>query len=140
MQYVEDPHDDPFEGAGPDPEFENERCWEEAGSMRRGQPAVFAKASEALPAEGPVATPRFAIDWIDRHREPRYPADPSYPNGTAIDVALDALKACRVELHYPAARCGMWLVRCLVCGFAIALETTGRRDDPRSVRVACKQT
>jgi hypothetical protein len=85
-----------------------------------------------------VGTARFAIDWVDQHREASYPADPTYLNGSAIDVALDAPRACRVELPCPAARCGLWVVTCRACGYAIALATAGRADDPRSVRVPCR--
>lgn len=118
-----------------DPDFDNEQTWLEAGLMRRGQPAPFATP----PAEAAAATPaRFRLDWLDRHREPVGPPDPTYPHGVAIDVALDAMKACRVELPCPAARCGLWVVVCQECGFAIALATAGRADDPCSVRVPCR--
>jgi hypothetical protein len=133
---VDDPHDDAFDGAPDDPEFENERCWAEAGTMQRGQPLAFSAVS--LEPGAPVAESRFLVDWVDQHREASYPADSAYPNGSAIDVALDAPHACRVELPYPAARCGLWVVTCRVCGFAIALSTSGRADDPRSARLPCR--
>lgn len=102
--------------------------------MQRGQPVAFAAVASA-----PVAgSARFAIDWIDANREATFPANPDYPNGAAIDVALDAAKACRAELPCPAKRCGLYVVRCTLCGYAIALSTTGRADDPRSVRVPCR--
>jgi hypothetical protein len=131
---LDDPHDDSFAGAPDDPEFQNEVCLAEAGMMRRGQPLAF---SVPVP-DTPAVESRFLVDWSDAHRETRYPADPSYPNGSAVDVALDATRACRVELPYPASRCGLWVVTCRVCGYAIALSTSGRRDDPRSVRVPCR--
>jgi hypothetical protein len=134
MQDIDDPHDDPFADAGPDPEFSNEWAWIDAGTAKRGQPVAFA-ASGSAPAMGSA---RFSIDWSDAHREPTYPADPAYPNGHAMDVALDAPQACRAELPYPAARIGTWIVHCRVCGYRIALATTGRSDDPRSVRVPCR--
>jgi hypothetical protein len=133
--HLDDPHDDSFADAPPDPEFLNERRWIDAGTAKRGQPLVFAEPVEAIAA---VGTARFAIDWVDQHREASYPADPTYLNGSAIDVALDAPRACRVELPCPAARCGLWVVTCRACGYAIALATAGRADDPRSVRVPCR--
>jgi hypothetical protein len=136
--HLDDPHDDPFAGAPEDPEFTNERAWIDADTMRRGQPAAFASALPSLDPDAPTAAPRFLVDWIDQHRESPYPSDPAYPNGSAIDVALDAPRACRVELPCPAARRGTWVVICRECGFAIALATAGRADDPRSVRVPCR--
>lgn len=135
MQHrADDPHDDPFADAPPDPECSNEDAWVRAGTMRRGQPIAFA-TSGAIPTPG---ASRFSIDWVDGHRAATYPADPGYPCGIAIDVALDAVRACRAELPWPAARCGLFVVRCTLCGFAIALATAGRPDDPRTVRVACR--
>jgi hypothetical protein len=117
-----------------DRDFINERAWLEAGTMRRGQPVAFApRDPDAPPGES-----RFLIDWVDQHRISPYPADPAYPNGCAIDKALEATPACRVELPYPAARCGLWVITCRVCGYPIAVETAGRADDPRSVRLPCQ--
>jgi hypothetical protein len=130
----DDPHDDPFADAPPDPERGNEDAWVQAGTARRHQPARLAE-SAANPAPG---ASRFGVDWIDGHRAATYPADPGYPNGVAIDVALDAVRACRAELPYPAARCGLWVLRCTLCGYAIALATAGRKDDPRTVRLPCR--
>lgn len=119
-----------------DPEFENERAWVEAGSMKRGQPVAFTAPS--LDPDAPVVESRFLVDWVDGHREATFAADAAYPDGTAIDVALDATRACRLELPYPAARCGLWVITCRRCAYSIALATAGRRDDPRSVRVPCR--
>jgi hypothetical protein len=135
---IDDPHDDPFADAPDDPEFTNERCWERDGSMRRRQPVAFTIPPASLDPDAPIAEQRFTLDWIDQQRVSPYPADPTYPEGCAIDVALDAGRACRVELPCPAARCGLWVVTCRACGYAIALATAGRADDPRSVRVPCK--
>jgi hypothetical protein len=135
VEQLDDPHDDPFADRPPDTEFTNEGAWIEAGTMRRTQPRVFA----APPADANLATEsRFFVDWVDQHRESRYPADPSFGHGSAIDVALDALHACRVELPYPAERCGLYVVTCRACGYAISVSTAGRADDPRSVRIPCK--
>jgi hypothetical protein len=128
----------------------NESAWIGAGTMRGEQPKASLSGSRGLSM---ADTGRgFTVKWIERreasrdggpasldgHREASLPPDPAYPNGAAIDVALDAPRACRVELPCPAARCGMWLVVCRECGFAIALGTTGQADDPRSVRVPCR--
>jgi hypothetical protein len=119
--------------------FQNEQAWMDAGAMRREQPPAGLFRPESLPqADGVPAARRFTVDWIDSHRKATEPADPTYPDGCAIDVALGAPQACRVELPYPAAHLGMWVVVCTKCGFAIALATAGRADDPRSVRVPCK--
>lgn len=100
-----------------------------AARQRQQQPSVISdQATE----------PRFLVDWVDQHRETDRPADPNYPDGCAIDVAMDAPHACRLELPCPAARCGLWVVTCRACGFAITLATTGRSDDPRSLRVPCR--
>jgi hypothetical protein len=138
----DDPHDNPYADAGPDPEFTNEAAWVEAGTMRRHQPAPF-QPPRVSPAGALVATLRFKIDWVDKHREATYPADPSYPKGCAIDVALTKLNACRVELPWPAVRCGLFVVRCLACGFSIALEMAGRVDETRPAceyRASCITT
>ncbi len=81
---------------------------------------------------------RFTLDWIDAHRASVEPADLAWPDGVAIDVALDAARACKVELPWPAEGRGKWVVICKVCGFAIALETSGRADDPRTARLPCR--
>jgi hypothetical protein len=142
----DDPHDDMF-GDTVDPEHVNEAGWVEAGWMRRGQPVAFNRAASGgssapveprLGGSDPPSEPRFSVDWIDGGRIASYPPDVAYPNGVAIDVALDAARACRVELACPAAGVGLWLVVCRGCGFAIALSTAGRADDPRSVRVPCR--
>jgi hypothetical protein len=117
-------------------EFTNEEAWMAAGTMRRDQPATFDPAT--APPSGEPGSARFLIDWVDQHRESDHPADPAYPSGSAIDVAIDAMKACRLELPYPAARCGIWVVTCRECGFSVALATAGRADDPKSVRMPCR--
>jgi hypothetical protein len=134
MIQLDDPHDDPFADAPPDPEFTAESAWLDAGTATRNQPMAFSTPS----ALGAAGESRFLTDWVDQHRVTTYPANPSYPRGSSIDVALDAPHACRVQLPYPAARCGMWVVTCRVCGYAIALTTAGRADDPCSVRVPCR--
>ena len=115
--------------------LENESQWIATGWMRRDQPpaALF----DALPPV-PPAESRFRVNWVDAGHDSTQPPDPTYPNGCAIDVALDAVHACRLTLPCPAARCGIWVISCRACGFAIALATAGRSDDPRSARLPCK--
>jgi hypothetical protein len=76
----------------------------------------------------------------DRGREPTERSNPRYPNGIDIDVRAGASANCVMQLEYPAPRCGFYVITCDLCGTNIALTTAGRRDDPRSVRVACKLT
>jgi hypothetical protein len=78
------------------------------------------------------------ITWIDHHREPKHPPDPRYPDGVDLDLALDAVKTCTANLPYPAARCGMYVLHCEVCGLRAVASTAGRVDDPKSVKVACR--
>lgn len=93
-------------------EFGNEDAWIAEGRMQRGQPVAFATSVDP---NVPVVESRFLVDWVDQHRSSTSPADPTYPNGVAIDVALDAPKACRVQLSYPAERCGLYVITCRVC-------------------------
>ena len=81
---------------------------------------------------------QFSVTWIDHKREPQCPPNPAYPNG--IDVKTDAppfVVRCRVDLPYPAKRCGAYRVECRVCGLVAAVTTAGRPDDPRSVELRC---
>lgn len=81
---------------------------------------------------------RFDIEWLDAGREPHCPPDPDYPNGKDIDAAVGARRACEVLLKYPAKRCGAYTIECRLCRLRTAVTTTGRPDDPRSVRLPCK--
>lgn len=80
----------------------------------------------------------MTIEWIDAGREPQHPPNPLYPDGVDLDFALGVSPACRVDLPYPARRCGQYVVRCDVCGLTSVVTTAGRPDDPRSLTVACK--
>lgn len=81
------------------------------------------------------------VKWIDDKREPKCPPNPRYPRG--IDVvafpAKSAHKTRKVDLPYPAKRCGWYLVKCLRCQQQTMISTAGRVDDPRSVTIECKQ-
>jgi hypothetical protein len=77
------------------------------------------------------------VEFISHHRKAKVSPNPRFPDG--IDVDLSKGKAsCRAELPYPADCCGVLLVHCDSCGANAAITTAGRRDDPRSVRLACK--
>jgi hypothetical protein len=79
----------------------------------------------------------FKVVWIDRHREPQVAPDPEFPNGIDVDVSDGKEPSCRVDLPYPAKRCGMFYIECKRCGINAIITTAGRPDDPRSFTVAC---
>lgn len=78
------------------------------------------------------------VTWYDAGRYPRGKADPAFPNGLDIDISAGAARSCVVQLPYPAKRCGHYMLACEKCGLTGIVTTAGRRDDPRSVKVACK--
>jgi len=82
----------------------------------------------------------FMIEWIDRFREPQCAPDPEFPDGKDIDIAGPDCRACQVDLPYPAKRCGVYVVACPVCQIKFAITTAGRPDDPKSVRIPCKES
>ncbi|MBO0710761.1 MAG: hypothetical protein J2P47_05715 [Acetobacteraceae bacterium] len=79
----------------------------------------------------------FAIFFHDSGREPKCPPNPDYPDGIDVDMSRGAEKICTVDLPYSAPRCGVIVLECARCGLRNGLTVAGRRDDPRSVRVAC---
>jgi hypothetical protein len=79
----------------------------------------------------------LGVVWIDRGFEPKNPTDPSYPNGIDLDLSAGASAVCQTALPYPAKRCGYFVISCDTCGFQGIITTAGRRDDPRSVKIAC---
>lgn len=82
---------------------------------------------------------KFTIQWLDLKREPQHPPNPQFPNGLHITLhAAPGIPKCKVELPYPAKRCGVYTVRCNWCGFKLGITTAGRTDDPRSVEIMCK--
>lgn len=80
------------------------------------------------------------VEWIDSGHEPRWPPDPAYPHGKHMVAAVPGDRCCSVTLPYPAKRCGVYLVSCPTCGLTAHVTTAGRPDDPRSLRIACKET
>ena len=77
------------------------------------------------------------VEWLDGGREPQCAPNPKYPNGLDADASAGAKETCKIALPYPAKRCGLYVVRCPICGIKVAVTTAGRADDPRSVTVAC---
>lgn len=77
------------------------------------------------------------VEWIDSGREPEVAPDPRYPLGKHIDAGM-AGESCKVQLPYPARRCGHFVVTCALCSLRTLITTAGRPDDPRSVTLPCK--
>ncbi len=82
-------------------------------------------------------TQQVSCKWIDAGREPECPPDPRYPDGIDIDMLPPDVIGCKVELPYPAPRCGAFHLLCLTCGATMVVSTAGRADDPKSVRIPC---
>lgn len=74
--------------------------------------------------------------WVDGKREPKCAPDPAFPSGKDMHAAFGS-KTCRVELPYPARRCGWYVVSCDKCGQSMILTTAGRADDPKSITIDC---
>lgn len=81
---------------------------------------------------------KLRVTWFDHGREPQCLPDPAFPDGIDIDLS-GGKKSCEADLPYPAKRCGMFLIVCEVCGRSAGITTAGRPDDPRHVKLACKQ-
>jgi hypothetical protein len=87
------------------------------------------------------AADHFRIEWIDTGREPQCPPNPAYPDGKDIPSPRHGepgFRFCVAQLPYPAKRCGVYIVKCLRCGFRIGVTTAGRVDDPKSVEIECQ--
>lgn len=82
----------------------------------------------------------FDVSFLNHNRKPVCPPDPSFPNGKDFDACPDAKVSCIAELPYPAECCGVWLVVCQSCGLRVGITAAGRPDDPRTVRLPCKQS
>jgi hypothetical protein len=79
------------------------------------------------------------VHFIDSGRDPKEKPDPKYPDGKHIDLAATAVqKTCCRSLPYPAPRCGVYKIKCKVCGLIVAITVAGRPDDPKSVNLPCK--
>jgi hypothetical protein len=81
----------------------------------------------------------ITVHWIDSGREPRAAPNPEYPDGIHLDLSNGAERVCEVKLEpYPTRRCGLFVLKCDVCGMSAGITTAGRPDDPRSAKLACK--
>ena len=81
------------------------------------------------------------IEWIDRGREPQCPPNPDFQNGKPLrltDIAKARAKHCKVDLPYPAKRCGIYIVRCQRCSVSVGVTTAGRPDDPTYIEISCR--
>ena len=85
-----------------------------------------------------MADGRFKVEWVDAGHEPACKANPDFPDGIDLDLSNGAGMTCSVDLPYPAPRVGVYVVTCALCGIRVAATTAGRRDDPRSLRIACR--
>lgn len=81
---------------------------------------------------------RFNIEWIDGARDPRSMSNPQFPKGVDIDASRGAEKTCVANLPYPSKRIGAYVVTCNQCGFRAGATTAGRADDPRSIKIPCR--
>ena len=77
--------------------------------------------------------------WINGGREPQANPNPKYPNCVVLDLTNGERRRCKVELPYPARRCGYYAVQCTRCRTTAVVTTAGRPDDPRSVTLACRK-
>lgn len=68
----------------------------------------------------------------------RCPTDPDWPNGKDLDISNSEI-SCKVDLPYPAEECGTWIIRCSACGMSLGVTAAGRPDDPKSIKVPCKE-
>ena len=64
--------------------------------------------------------------------------NPDFPEGKPVDCS-EGKVACAVELPYPAPECGVWIVRCKACGMSVGITAAGRLDDPKMVKMPCKE-
>lgn len=80
----------------------------------------------------------ITIEWIDGEREPKVAPNPKYPDGIDLDMSDGSSNSCITALPYPAPRCGVYVVKCDLCGLVVAITTAGRPDDPRTVKLPCK--
>jgi len=85
---------------------------------------------------------QHTVEWIDKGREPQCAPNPNYPNGKPLrltDIVKAKVDHCKVDLPYPAKRCGVYVVECQKCGLKVGITTAGRPDDPTYIELACGQ-
>jgi hypothetical protein len=78
-----------------------------------------------------------AVTWSGGGDEPRVPPNPAFPNGRDVDFTGTDGGGCLVQLPYPAKGCGTYRIVCDECRADYGVTTTGRSDDPRSVKLPC---
>lgn len=79
------------------------------------------------------------VKFNDSGREPTQKPNPAYPDG--MDVRLHGAgdkKYCTRNLPYPAPRCGTYSIICRTCAYSAIITVAGRRDDPRTITLPCK--
>jgi hypothetical protein len=86
----------------------------------------------------PYEKNQFVVEWVDGGRKPTAPSNPKYPNGLDVEAFVPGQTTCYLKLAYPAKQCGVYHIRCRVCHLTAVVTTAGRRDDPRSIKLACK--
>ena len=84
-----------------------------------------------------MSAEQFDIFWKDAGKEPQCAPNPAYPDGIDVDLSAGIIRACTVQLPYPAKRIGAYIVTCNKCGISNGCTTAGRPDDPRSIKMAC---
>jgi hypothetical protein len=78
------------------------------------------------------------VYFLDSGREPQCKADPRYPDGVHLNLAVGAEQKCTRNVPWPAPRCGTYVIECKKCGFKGAIKVGGSPDDPRIVTMPCK--
>jgi len=81
----------------------------------------------------------LTVKWNSHRRKATCDADPEFPNGRVLDASQGA-QSCQTALPYPAPECGYHLVYCTTCHQRTAITAAGRPDDPRSIRIPCRQS
>lgn len=81
---------------------------------------------------------KFKIQWVDGKREPSCAPDPAFPKGKHIALPPEIRRGCKVDLPYPAKRCGYFVVHCKQCETTVIITTAGRPDDPCSADIPCE--
>lgn len=76
------------------------------------------------------------VRFVDGRREPQCPPNPRYPEGRDIDIS-EGRPSCKVDIPYPAPRCGLMMIECEDCDFKMGVTVAGRIDDPKTVRFPC---
>jgi hypothetical protein len=79
----------------------------------------------------------FKFTFLDAGRELQCGADPRYPNGLDLDLSSGKTGCC-FNTPYPAPRRGMMEAECETCGVRAMFTVAGRADDPRTLKLACR--